>query len=323
MSQRIYVDFSMNRDNLSLLEAATRDHQLLFPARPVASVLHKAEWDPQLETVDILFGQPDPTHIVKAGQLKWIHVSSSSITRYDNSSFRQLVAKRGIIVTNSAAVYAEACADHTLSFMLAQSRQLPLGLVTRTANGSDAWAKIRSSCTFLRDQTVLILGFGAIGRRLVELLSPFNMRIIAYRRRARSDEGVPVIEKEQLASTLAETDHVINILPDSLETQHFFDQSRFTLIKPGAVFYNIGRGATVNQDALLEVLKSGQLRAAWLDVTDPEPLPEDHPLLKQQNCFITPHVAGGHFNETGMLVRHFIENFQRYIGGEPLINRVM
>ena len=122
---------------------------------------------------------------------------------------------------------------------------------------------------------------------------------------------------------LAEADHVVNILPDSAETRHFFDAARFSAIKPGAIFYNIGRGTTVNQDALLDALRSGRIGAAWLDVTEPEPLPDDHPLWAEPNCFITPHVAGGHTDETKTLVRHFLKNFERFVRGEPLLDRVM
>ena len=94
-------------------------------------------------------------------------------------------------------------------------------------------------------------------------------------------------------------------------------------VKPGAIFYNIGRGTTVNQDDLLDALRSGRLKAVWLDVTEPEPLPDEHPLRAEPNCFITPHVAGGHVDETKSLVRHFLGNFERFIRDEPLLDRVM
>src|SRR5262245_63449122 len=82
-------------------------------------------------------------------------------------------------------------------------------------------------------------------------------------------------------------------------------------MKPGAVFYNIGRGTTVDQTALAAALRSGHLAAAWLDVTDPEPLPDDHPLRGLENCHITPHVGGGHHAEAHALVRHFLANLDR------------
>jgi phosphoglycerate dehydrogenase-like enzyme len=324
MSFRIFVDYAVSADNLELLRAGTIGHQLVFPKKPIASVLANPERDPQFATVDIAFGQPDPQAIAESAKLKWIHVSSSGITRYDNPKFRALMVERKIAVTNSASVYNEACAVHILSFMLAQARNLPRALDSRTATGTNEWRGLRGSSSTLRGQTVLILGFGAIGRRLVELLRPLHMNIIAYRRMARGDEGVPVITQEQLPRTLAvEADHIVNILPENLESRRFFDAARFSTLKPGAVFYNIGRGATVDQDALLEALRSNRLKAAWLDVTEPEPLPDNHPLRAEPNCFITPHVAGGQVDEAGTLVRHFLKNFGCYVRGEPLWDQVM
>ena len=321
---RIFVDFAITPDILEMLREGTRGHQLAFPKTAVASVLARAERDPQFATADVAFGQPDLQAIAEAGQLKWIQVSSSGITRYDHPEFRALMVRRKIPVSNSASVYNEACATHVLSFMLAQARNLPLALRTRTANGTDAWRALRGSCAPLRGKTVLILGYGAIGRRLAEMLRPFDMHLIAYRRKARDDEGMPVVTGDRLAHTLAhEADHIVNILPDNPASRHFFNEARFSTLKPGAIFYNIGRGSTVDQDALLKALRSGRIGAAWLDVTEPEPLPDNHPLWAEPNCFITPHVAGGHFEETKTLVRHFLQNFERFVEGKPLLDRVM
>jgi phosphoglycerate dehydrogenase-like enzyme len=321
---RIFVDAALPHTALELLQAGTAGHELVFPQIPTASVLAKSERDPRFATVEIAFGQPDPGAIADARQLKWIHISSSGITRYDNPDFRSLLARRGIPLSNSAGVYNEACAAHALSFMLAQTRRLPTALKSRASGGTQAWDALRGSCGTLRGETVLILGYGTIGKRVAELVRPFGMKVIAYRRKPRGDEGVPVIGQDQLAEAMAiEADHILNILPDSAETSHFFDRARFAAVKPGAVFYNIGRGATVDQEALVEVLRSGRLTAAWLDVTEPEPLPADHPLWAEPNCFITPHVAGGHRDESTTLVRCFLENFGRFVRGEVLLDRVM
>lgn len=320
---KIYVDLAMPPDALAALQEGTAGHQLLFPQTPASSVLAKPELDPQFVTTDIAFGQPDPGAIAQASQLKWIHVSSSGITRYDNPQFRASMAERKIVVSNSAGVYCEPCAVHVLSFMLAQARNLPLALKTRTDNGTPVWNELRNSSGTLRGEAVLILGYGAIGKRLTELLRPFGANVVAYRRQARGDESVPVVAEQDLPLALGQARHVVNILPDSAHTRHFFDATRFAAIKPGAIFYNIGRGGTVDQDALLAALRSKRLQAAWLDVTDPEPLPDGHPLWNEANCFITPHTAGGQPDEVKALVRHFVENFKRFTRGEPLVDRVM
>ena len=320
---RIYVNFAAPPDARELLKAGTAGHQLIFPQKPASSILTAAEPDPQFTSANVAFGQPDLRSIAEATQLKWIHVSSSGITRYDNPQFRAQMAQRKIAVSNSASVYNEACAVHVLGFLLAQARKLPLALKTRAASGTKDWHALRGSCRTLRDETILILGYGTIGKRLAELLRPFGTKVVAVRRKPRGDEGVPVITEAQLAGALKEADHVVNILPDSAETRHFFNHARFAVVKSGAAFYNIGRGATVEQDALLHSLRSGGIGAAWLDVTEPEPLPDDHPLRKEPNCFITPHIAGGHRDEAKALVRHFLNNLDRFVRGEPLMDRVM
>lgn len=324
MPFKVFVDIAMPAEVLEMLQKGTAGNHLIFPQQPASSVLANPARDSRFGTVDIAFGQPDPQAIADALNLKWVHISSSGYTRYDNPDFRALAAERKFAVTNSASVYEEACAVHVFSFMLAEARSLPLALQTRTPNGSEAWKALRSASTTLRGQNVVILGFGAIGKRLVELLRPFQMNIMACRRKARGDEAVPVVTPGELNPVLANVaDHIVNILPDNLESRRFFDAHRFAVIKPGAVFYNIGRGATVEQGALLEALRSGRLKAAWLDVTDPEPLPEGHPLFAQPNCHITPHLAGGHFNETQTLVGHFLKNFDRFVRGEPLCDRIL
>jgi phosphoglycerate dehydrogenase-like enzyme len=146
--------------------------------------------------------------------------------------------------------------------------------------------------------------------------------VIGYRRTPRSDSGIRVVGPADLSNALGEADHVINILPDSTETRGFFNAERLRQIKAGARYYTIGRGTTTDQDALANELKSGHVFAAYLDVTDPEPLPPDHVLWTIPNCYITPHTGGGHFNESDRIVEHFVENLRRFEQGNVLINRV-
>lgn len=320
---RIYVDLTAPASAIQLLREGSGGHELLFPPAPARSVLAQSEAGPQMALADVVFGQPDPQAIAAAPRLKWIHISSSGITRYDNPAFRALLAERRIVLTNSASVYNEPCAVQALSFILAQVRNLPAALASRAAGGSEAWDVLRNSSSTLRGETILIAGFGAIGRRLAELLQPFCATVSAYRRTPRGDEPIPVIATRELSAHLGKADHVVDILPDNPATRHFFDAGRFAAMKPGACFYNIGRGATVDQDTLLAHLRSGHLRAAWLDVTEPEPLPDEHPLRAQPNCYITPHIAGGHPEEAKSLVRHFLRNLELFVAGKPLADQVI
>jgi phosphoglycerate dehydrogenase-like enzyme len=207
--------------------------------------------------------------------------------------------------------------------MLAHSRRLPQALASQAANASPEWFQLRSDSVSLRGQSVVILGFGAIATLLVKLLAPFEMKITAMRRSPRGDEGVLVVTPEQLPAALATADHVINILPDNAASRNFINAACLAQMKPGVVFHNIGRGTTVDQDDLLAALRSGQIGAAWLDVTEPEPLPADHPLRAEPNCFITPHIAGGHRGESQTLINHFLRNLKNYTDGVELADRIM
>lgn len=322
-SLTIFSDSPLSDAAKELLSTGVAPHQILYPQKTPASVLSKGGADPGLAAADIAFGQPDVAGVLGSERLRWIHITSAGYTRYDTPGFRAAAAARGLLVTNSSTVYAEPCAEHVLAYMLAQSRRLPRALPSRCPPGSDEWNHLRQTSVSLRQQTVVLLGFGAIAAKLLELLAPFQMRIVALRRRPKGDEPVPTITLERLPAALAAADHVVNILPDNAESARFISTERLGWMKPGAVFYNIGRGATVDQDALADALRSGRLDSAWLDVTDPEPLPENHPLRKLPNCYITPHTGGGHRNESESLVRHFLDNFRRYLNGSPLRDRVM
>ncbi len=308
---------------MNLLQEKTAPHRVIFPEQVAESVLGAASIDPALAQADIALGQPGAEGVLQSERLRWLQVTSAGFTRYDTPEFRAGAKARQLIVTNSSAVYAEACAEHAFTFMLAQSRQLPVALQTRCASGSAEWNRLRNTCVTLRNQQVVILGFGTIAARLVELLAPFQAKITAMRRHPRGDEKVAVVTPENLAPVLATADHVVSILPENDDSFHFVAAERLKQMKRGAIFYNIGRGRTVDQDALDASLRSGHLGAAWLDVTEPEPLPDDHPLGSTPNCFITPHTAGGHAHESETLVRHFLDNFQLFLQGAPLRDRIM
>ncbi|MBK1884547.1 D-2-hydroxyacid dehydrogenase [Luteolibacter pohnpeiensis] len=320
---RIFCNSLLSPELFETLRAGVSPGELVLPANPGTSVLAVPQKDPAFENIDIAFGQPDLESIYECDSLRWIHVSSAGFTRYDTPEFRQYATVKGLVVTNSSTVYAEACAQQTLAFIMAHERQLPKSLTIRAASGTPAWNGLRYACGLLQNQTVLILGYGAIAARLVEMLRPFNLRVIAMRRQPKGDEGVEMITPTDLPQYLGLADHVVNILPENHESLGFFNTERFGLMKPGAAFHNIGRGTTVDQPALYDALKSRHLSAAWLDVTNPEPLPDDHPLWTLDNCYITPHIAGGYATESNALVAHFLDNYRRFVDGTPLRDQVI
>jgi phosphoglycerate dehydrogenase-like enzyme len=305
------------------LVEGVKPHRLIFSSQLSASNLAKAEADPTLQEADIAFGQPDPDLALQCPRLSWIHLTTAGYTRYDGAEFRQAFGGRGSVLTNSSLVYNEPCAEHVLAFMLAQARQLPQSLDNQRTDRAWPTLELRAATSLLAGQSVVLLGFGAIGRRLAELLAPFGCKVTAVRRRPAGDENVIVVTEDELIEALAAADHVVNILPDNPATQRFVNVARLAATRPGAIFYNVGRGTTVDQEALLAALQSGRLGAAYLDVTEPEPLPPEHPLWSAPNCYITPHSAGGHRTEPQRLAQHFLDNLRRFERGEPLEDRVI
>lgn len=308
---RILVTFSPGPSETPLLDEIGKGHDLVVaPAMPT------------LDGTDVVVGQPDPILLLGAESVRWAHLTSAGYTPYDRDDLRQRFHDRGAVLTNSSGVYSEPCAEHALMFMLARARAFAPALLNQW--GAREWPQgsIRAKSCLLENETVVIVGFGAIGQRLAALLLPLTSKIVAVRRRVRGDEPIETRPIADLAEILPRTKHIVSTLPDNPSTRRLFDKLAFSRMRPDAVFYNVGRGNTVDQDALLDALRSGALGAAYLDVCTPEPLPPDHPLWSAPNCHVTPHSAGGHAGEQRRLIQHFASNLERFGRGAPLLDRV-
>ena len=304
------------------LEQGIAPHRLIVPGDRTMNLV-AGRPDPLLAQADVAFGQPDPAQIIELPNLRWIHLTTAGYTRYDTEPVRAALRSRGATLTNSSSVYDEPCAEHVLSMMLALARRLPQCWVDQSKERPWHAAEHRIRSRLLVGQTSLILGFGAIARRLVQLLEPFRMKLVAVRRTVAGDEPIETHSFHQTRELVRSADHVINLLPANTSTEQFFNADLIGAMKPTAIFYNIGRGTTVDQYALRTALEVGRIAGAYLDVTDPEPLPADDPLWRTPNCWITPHTAGGHENEFERLVRHFLENLRRFTRGERLLDRIV
>lgn len=324
-TRRIWCNTAFRGEALAELQAGTADYELVLSAGAAASVLASSPVDEHFASAHIAFGQPDPAAILAGGapRLRWVHLTTAGYTRYDRPDFRVELTERGVPLTTSSHVFDEPCAQHLVAMIFALARQLPQSL--RDQWGARPWqyAERRSASRLLGGETALLYGFGTIAKRLCELLAPLGMRLVGVRRAPRGNEGIPMVAETEADALLPTADHVINILPESAQTLGYFGAERFARMKPGARFYNIGRGPTVDQVDLGEALASGQLDAAYLDVTDPEPLPPEHLLWAAPNCFICPHTGGGHREEPLRLVRHFLANLRAFEAGGPLVDRVM
>jgi phosphoglycerate dehydrogenase-like enzyme len=298
-------------------------HRLVLSQVRNKSNLAGGSADPLLADADIALGQPDPAQVIAMPRLRWVHLTTAGYTRYDTDAVRSALQARGAVLTNSSMVYDEPCAEHVLAMMLALARQLPQCWADQSTTRPWRSAEHRISSRLLGGQTVLLLGFGTIARRLIELLQPLKMNVIAVRRSVSGNEPIRTYPFAQVAELLPLADHVVNILPSNSSTDRLMNADLFARMKPSALFYNIGRGTTVEQSALQSALQTGQIAGAYLDVADPEPLPPDHPLWHLPNCWITPHTAGGHADEFERLVEHFLTNLRKFENAEPLLDRVI
>jgi phosphoglycerate dehydrogenase-like enzyme len=319
----IWSNAKFSETDTKLLVEGTRAHRLVFAQAASKSVLDAGKPDPDLPQADVAFGQPDPAQCLASKKLRWVEVTTAGYTRYDTPEFQETFRARGSIFSNVSEVFADPCAQHVLAMMLALGRQLLPSHRDQLNDRSWHYAERRYNSRLLTGQTVLMLGFGAIGRRLAELLAPFGMTLLAVRRQIRSERGVRIIPEEQVSAALAQADHVVNILPDNASTRNYVNARRLACFKPGARFYNVGRGTTVDERALLEALRSGRIGDAYLDVFETEPLPSESPLWSEPRCFITPHTAGGRHDQDTAIVKHFLRNLAAFERGEPMVDRVV
>ena len=323
MSLTIWTNAKFSDSDTQLLVEGTRAHKLVFAQAASASVLDAGKPDPDLPQADIAFGQPDAAQCLALPKLRWVEVTTAGYTRYDTPEFRETFRARGAAFSNVSEVFADPCAQHVLAMMLALGRRLLPSYRDQITDRSWHYAERRYDSRLLTGQSVLMLGYGAIGRRLADLLAPFGMKLTAVRRQTRSERGVRIIPEESVSSALAEADHVVNILPENASTRNYVNARRLACCKPGARFYNVGRGTTVDERALLEALRSGRIGEAYLDVFETEPLPPDHAFWTLPNCFITPHTAGGRHDQDTAIVRHFLKNLAAFERGEAMVDRVV
>jgi phosphoglycerate dehydrogenase-like enzyme len=230
----------------------------------------------------------------------------------------QAMKARGTRLTNGTGINTNAVAEYAVMGMLALAKNY--AEVVRAADRHE-WLLDAPGKVELQDSKALIIGYGAIGRRIGEILRGFGVQVTGVR---RSPAGEPdMLGPDQWRARLGEFDWVIVAAPSTAETAHLIGAAELAAMKPSAYLVNIARGTLIDQDALIEVLEAGRIAGAHLDVTDPEPLPPDDPLWDAPNAVITMHLSGR--AQTRMFQRAaalFLDNLARYRSGEALINEV-
>lgn len=252
--------------------------------------------------------------------LRWAQSWSAGVDRY--ITIPELMSRDEIVLTNMKGMYGPVIAEHVFAMMLAHTRNLPHYL---DADRRGSWDRgPGSAMTALQGGTMLVVGMGGIGSEIAIRADAFNMRVLATVRTERP--APPYVDDIGVGSDLERflpmADVVVLAVPLTDETRHMIDAETISHMKDGAWLVNIARGAVVDTDALVEALDSGKIGAAFLDVTDPEPLPEGHTLWGRENVLITPHVAARAELSGERRQALMLENMRRFGAGEPLLNVV-
>lgn len=265
-----------------------------------------------LEDVTVIIGNPSPAAVQQCPRLKWLQTQSAGTEQYEAPG----VLPEGAVLTNASGAYGHAVAEHMFAMLLALMKRLP---GYRDAKGS--WEDLGVVKT-LEGAMVLVLGTGDLGSSFAVMCKAMGARTVGIRRHPeKTAAGIDAMYgMDALDVLLPQADTVCLMLPHSPETAGLLDKTRLQKMKRDAILLNGGRGSAIDLDALTEVLAAGHLWGAGLDVTDPEPLPPEHPLWRQPRALITPHTAGGsHLPEIAPKIRAIaLARLQRYLasGGE-------
>jgi len=253
----------------------------------------------------------------RAAKLRWIQLLSAG---YD--ALARHGAPAGVIVTNAGDAFAPSVATHAVTLLLGLQRQVPTFLASQSKHVWERGLGARNSIPLGR--TIAVIGFGPIGREIGRLLKAFGARIIAVTRQGQPQPGADeTIAVSALHSVLQRADAVVIALAASPESRHLIGARELAAMKRTAFLVNIARGYVIDNLALADALKAGTIAGAGLDVTEPEPLPEDHPLWDAPNLILTPHMAGASGAVTGERVAAVVgANIERWRAGRPLAHIV-
>ena len=280
--------------------------------------------EPILRGTEVLLSNPIvPDDIVeRAAGLKWLQLTSAGVDRLLDAP----VVRSHVTVTTASGIHAVPISEFVIGAMLAFAKGLPRAL---RAQQDRAWRPYWPE--ELEAKTVGVLGIGAIGARVVELSRALGMRVLALRRSAEgrvkgNGSGVmgadEVLGPEELPYLLAESDYVVVALPLTEETRTLIGEAELRAMKPSAVIVNIGRGAIIDEAALVRALKEGRIAGAALDVFQQEPLSRESELWGMDNVIVTPHISGGTPRYMERAVELFCHNLRRYVSEEALRNVV-
>jgi phosphoglycerate dehydrogenase-like enzyme len=293
---------------------------------PQLDVVHPASVDaltPAFAHAEVAIGSNLPLDkLACASQLKWVHSPAAAVHHYMVPEF----IASSITLTNGRSTFAAPVAEHVMGQILALARQIPVcvRLQMKQTWGQQLLWDARPRPRELKGATLGLVGLGAIGIEVVPRAKAFGMNVVAVREHPEkpADSVGRVYGPQELERLLAQSDFVLLAAPVTPNTRHLISAERLARMKPGAYLINVGRGALIDESALINALQTKQIAGAALDVFEEEPLPEASPLWALENLLITPHCAGFIENLWERHLELIIENLRRYLGGMPLLGLV-
>ena len=271
-----------------------------------------------IQDAEIIIGNADTYFVQNAQKLEWIQLNSAGVDPY----IKKNILKDDTILTNASGAYGPGVAEHLFAVLFEIQKKLHL---YRDRQNECDWHD-EGEVTSLFGGTLLIVGLGDIGLYFAHLAKKFDYHIIGIKRSLGElpEDVDEIYTMEHLDELLPDADVVLSVLPDTKATRNIFCKESFQKMKKTAIFLNGGRGSAVNTEDLCNALIAKEIHAAGLDVTDPEPLPNQHKLWNIKNAVITPHISGDfHHPETlDRVVNITAENLKRYMAGDPLKNVV-
>ena len=270
-----------------------------------------------IKNADIFFGWPPERGLKKAENLKWIQLPSAGADGYTD---RRLYYRGDTVLTNSSGVFSQPIAEHVIGMILAFYRNISLYIDRKKYKSWD-----RFDARDFYGSTVGIVGLGSIGSEVAKRSRALGAKVLAFKRTyAEKPDYVDELMygDEGLDKLLELSDSVVLALPNTNKTKGILSEGRLRMMKKNAFIVNIGRGALIDQDALIRALKEKWISGAGLDVTSPEPLLKDSPLWDMPNVIITPHASGSSPTNIKRQFDIFYKNLTLYIEGKPLENQV-
>ena len=307
---KLVIINKMSEEKLDALRNAVPGAIVEAYKSPKEAIPHLADAD-----AVAMWGFQDAEPVLAAGpHICWVHSLSDGVERLLTPS----MLSRPIHLTNSHGVHDRAVSEHTLAMLLSWYRRIPDAVRHQTKH---EWIRPKSESLF--GKTILIVGFGSIGRAIAQRAKVFETRILAVKKHLTEELFADhVYLEEELPELLPKADVVIAALPSTPETEKFFGEKEFAAMKKSALFINIARASVVDEAALIDALAKKEIAGACMDVFSKEPLPADHPFWDMEQVIMTPHIASMIPDFWDKLTALLLNNFIAFARDEKMMNEI-